>query len=403
MTEGRSDGALPERADQLRASDDDRAQVVARLRTAAGEGRIDLDELEERIAATYRAQYLPDLAPITADLPDDTRGETAAGPSGQRRPARPAGTGGVEHRNPLVMEDDEFRSHLTVYVMVIGMLIGIWLLSGAGHFWPFYPAAGWGIGMGAHYQTAITHQRKRLDRARREGIPSFVELDRIEHEEKKAKRKQRIAKVLPHLPPMPQIPGVPPIEDWFPRGDADDDTGDGDAGATAATDPTRRFAAAMFVDVVGSTQLTEALGDEAWAQVRTRFRTLVGECAEAVGGWEANTAGDGVLVRFDDPGAAVRCAIEIQRRLASQRDRTGFAPEVRIGVHSGDAVDDGGDLIGAVVNLASRVTSVAAPGEIVVTEHVADHVDSGISTEDRGLHTLRGISRPRHLLAVHWR
>jgi class 3 adenylate cyclase len=76
---------------------------------------------------------------------------------------------------------------------------------------------------------------------------------------------------------------------------------------------------------------------------------------------------------------------------------------VRIGVHAGDAVDDGqGDIIGRVVNLAARVTSEAEPGQILITEPVADHVDKDTKLEDRGLVMLRGISQPRHLLAVSW-
>ena len=95
----------------------------------------------------------------------------------------------------------------------------------------------------------------------------------------------------------------------------------------------------MFVDVVGSTGLNEALGDDSWVRVRAGFAPLLGECFEREGGWEVNTAGDGVLARFDAPAAAVSAAIEINRRLARQRDETGFAPSVRIGIHSGDVVD----------------------------------------------------------------
>ena len=85
----------------------------------------------------------------------------------------------------------------------------------------------------------------------------------------------------------------------------------------------------MFVDVVGSTNLNEALGDEQWVRVRAAFRQQVRECAEAHGGWEANTSGDGVLVRFADPASAAAAATEILRRFDRQRSETGFAPSVR--------------------------------------------------------------------------
>jgi class 3 adenylate cyclase len=400
-----------------RISDDDRLQVVTRLREAAGQGAIGLDELEERIEATYEAKTVFDLEPITADLPI-----AAAPPSAVK----------VPHRRPLVMEDDEFRSHFTVYALVIGMLIVIWLASGAGHPWPIYPAAGWGIGIGSHYQVAATHQRKRLARARSLGI-TLAELEIREAEERKAKRKQRRAQraaqfgghgrhgqgrygrygsspavdtameyaesatetALKHVEKalqraVPPVPSPPPAD------------GTTQAQPAAGHGGTTRFVVAMFVDVVGSTGLNEALGDDGWVRVRGHLQDVLRECFEREGGWEVNSAGDGILARFEHPNSATCAAVEIQRRLARQREETGFAPSVRIGIHSGDAVEVGDDLIGGVVNLASRVTGAGEPDQITVTEHVADHLDPSFDTEDRGIHSLKGVSRPRHLLAVRW-
>jgi class 3 adenylate cyclase len=362
VSTARGDGALPEHQPTRRASDADRTQVVDRLRLAAGDGLIGLDELEERLALAYSARTLPELAPLTADLPAET-----APP-----PADRAATRG---RRPIGMEDEDFRGHLTTYCLVIGMLIGIWLLGGAGHFWPFYPAAGWGIGLGAHYQSAATEQRKLAKKARAEGLALDEYKEREEarrHEEKRAGKRHRR-----------RSQGAPPE---LPPGEA----------------PTR-FVVAMFVDVVGSTSLNEALGDQQWVRVRTAFRQQVRECAEAHGGWEANTSGDGVLVRFAEPAAAAGAATEILRRLDRQRTETGFAPSVRIGIHSGDAMEEGDDILGNVVNLAARVTDAADVDEILVTEHVADHLDGRHTTAGRGLHTLKGIARPRHLLALVWR
>jgi adenylate cyclase len=130
----------------------------------------------------------------------------------------------------------------------------------------------------------------------------------------------------------------------------------------------------------------------------------VRSCFRSCGGVEVGTQGDGCLARFSSPVDAVQCAVDIQRQLRDvTEDADGFPLQVRIGVHAGDAVDDGeGDIIGRVVNLASRVTSEAQPGEILVTEPVADHVDKDTKLEDRGLVMMRGIAQPRHLLAVSW-
>lgn len=341
---------------------------MARLRDAAGEGLLGLDELEQRLAATYAARTLPELVPITADLPEV-------------HPPPPAPT---PRRRPLVLEDEEFRGHFTVYCLVIGMLIGIWLLGGAGHPWPFYPAAGWGIGLGAHYQTAITHQRKRLAKANSLGI-SLAELEQREEAEKEKQRRR----------------GGPRREAEVPEGSRSTAPAPPRIAADAA--PSRRFVVALFVDVVNSTSLNEALGDERWMAVRRAYRALVETCVSNHGGWEANSSGDGVLARFDHPEAAVRAAVELLRRLDQRRTETGFAPSVRLGIHSGDAMDEDGDILGTVVNLAARVTDAADVDEILVTEHVADHLDTSFHTSGRGLHTLKGVSRPRHLLAVDWR
>ncbi|MEZ5144385.1 MAG: adenylate/guanylate cyclase domain-containing protein [Acidimicrobiales bacterium] len=107
--------------------------------------------------------------------------------------------------------------------------------------------------------------------------------------------------------------------------------------------------------------------------------------------------------RFASPDDAVRCAVAIQQRLAEQRAHDDDpVPSVRMGVHAGEAVHhDGDDLVGRVVNLASRVTDTAAADEILVTEPVADH-PADVALVDRGLRQLKGFDRPRHLLAVLW-
>lgn len=336
---------VPAQQSAPRPSDEDRARVVERLRNAAGEGVISLEELEGRLSAAYAAGTLPELAPLTADLPEVT--PPRADP-------------------PVVPDDTAFRMHLTVYGLVIGMLVVIWAASGGGlPFWPLFPAAGWGVGLGVHWQVA-----------------------RLAADRRSRRRSQRQPREVERHALGASAPGIPTIAGGAPR--------------NAVPTPSR-FVVAMFVDVVGSTSLNEVLGDEQWVAVRRALRDRVADCAAAHGGWEANTAGDGVLLRFHDPISAATAATELLRRLERQRAETGFAPSVRVGIHSGDAVEDGDDIIGNVVNLAARVTDAADADEILVTEHVADHLDSRHTTDGRGLHTLKGISRPRHLLTLVWR
>ncbi len=169
-----------------------------------------------------------------------------------------------------------------------------------------------------------------------------------------------------------------------------------------ATDgPVKRWVAVMFSDIVNSTRLAEEVGDEEWTGVVGRYREFVRAAFATRGGDEVGTQGDGFLAQFPSPADAVMCAIDIQRDIEDVVE-AGLGLRLRIGVHAGEAVHNDGDLIGRVVNLAARVTSEAAPGEILVTEPVADYVGGRLQLQDRGLRDLRGVPQPRHLLAVVW-
>jgi len=163
-----------------------------------------------------------------------------------------------------------------------------------------------------------------------------------------------------------------------------------------------RYVVVMFADVANSTALNEAMGDHAWTRLRARHLATLRGCIGEHDGAEVSTQGDGIFARFDHPADAVACAVEIQRRIEHHLEETGFAPRVRVGIHAGEAVEDESDLIGNMVNLAARVAAVADPSEICVTEPVADKTGDRFRLEDRGLHTLKGVARPRHLLSVRW-
>jgi len=165
--------------------------------------------------------------------------------------------------------------------------------------------------------------------------------------------------------------------------------------------PVKRWVAVMFSDIVDSTRLAEEVGDEEWTSVVGRYREYVRAAFSTRGGEEVGTQGDGFLAQFPSPADAVLCAIDIQRDIEHVAE-AGLDLRLRIGVHAGEAVHNDGDLIGRVVNLAARVTSEADPGEILVTEPVADNVGARLQLQDRGLRDLRGVPQPRHLLAVVW-
>jgi class 3 adenylate cyclase len=181
-----------------------------------------------------------------------------------------------------------------------------------------------------------------------------------------------------------------------------DRRGPSTAAAPKPSGPERKWVTVMFTDIANSTGLTEDLGDDEWSRILSGHRELVRSLFVAHGGDVVGTQGDGCLGRFPTPAEAVLCAVEVQKDMAQTREDTDFPIQVRIGIHAGEAVEDDGDLVGRVVNVAARVTAETKPGEILVTEPVADYLGGQLRFEDRGLKELRGLAQPRHVLAVRW-
>ena len=106
----------------------------------------------------------------------------------------------------------------------------------------------------------------------------------------------------------------------------------------------------MFTDIVRSTALEEALGDDAWDDLLRWHDETLRALFAAHQGEEVVSTGDGFFVGFDSPDAALGCAVAIQRRLAEHRRQEGFAPEIRIGVHASEAAQVGRNFRGKGVN-----------------------------------------------------
>jgi class 3 adenylate cyclase len=157
----------------------------------------------------------------------------------------------------------------------------------------------------------------------------------------------------------------------------------------------------MFTDIVGSTTLAEALGNEAWTlllqwhddALRASFRMHRGEVV--------NSTGDGFFVAFDEPHNAIECAVAIQRELAAHRRTTGFAPRVRIGLHSADANRHGESYTGIGVHIAARVAALAGGGEIVATAQTLDSVGEFRSSARRE-ETLKGVAENVAVVNIEW-
>jgi class 3 adenylate cyclase len=157
----------------------------------------------------------------------------------------------------------------------------------------------------------------------------------------------------------------------------------------------------MFTDIEGSTNLVEALGDEAWQGVlRWHDETLRSLFAEHKGE-EVVATGDGFFVGFDSPESAIACAVAIQRGLSEHRQKHGFAPQVRIGLHASDATQVGGNFSGKGVHEAARIAAQAEAGEILASSDTA--VDARFPRSDVRSLTLKGITEPVQVVSLDWR
>jgi class 3 adenylate cyclase len=157
----------------------------------------------------------------------------------------------------------------------------------------------------------------------------------------------------------------------------------------------RLLATVLFTDIVGSTERAQATGDRRWRELLDAHDEAARRLVAQEGGRRIKSTGDGVLAVFDGPGRAIRCAVALRKELE------GLGIEIRAGIHTGelDVTDD--DVGGIAVHIAARIMATAGPGEILVSRTVHDLVTgSGIALEDRGTHTLKGLSDPWQLFAA---
>ena len=157
----------------------------------------------------------------------------------------------------------------------------------------------------------------------------------------------------------------------------------------------RVLATVLFTDIVGSTEKAGALGDRRWRQLLESHHQLVRRELVRFRGREIDTAGDGFFAAFDGPARAVRCACAVSSSVKS------LGIEVRAGAHTGECEVIGDKFGGIAVHIGARVAGRAAPGEVLVSGTVKDLVaGSGLSFEDRGRHSLKGLPGDWQLYSV---
>ncbi|MFZ1023405.1 MAG: adenylate/guanylate cyclase domain-containing protein [Thermoplasmata archaeon] len=166
---------------------------------------------------------------------------------------------------------------------------------------------------------------------------------------------------------------------------------------------TRRLAAIMFTDLVGFTKLAQR-DEEAALRLRKEHQSLVRPLFVAHGGREVKTLGDGFLVEFPSAVESVRCAVEIQEAVTRRNALPPVSERIvlRIGIHVGDVVGEGDDILGDAVNVASRIEPLAEPGGICVSGSVFEQVRNKLHLplEKVGSRVLKNVEFPVDLYRV---
>jgi TolB-like protein/class 3 adenylate cyclase len=167
---------------------------------------------------------------------------------------------------------------------------------------------------------------------------------------------------------------------------------------------TRRLAAILAADVVGYSRLMEANENGTLERLKAIRAELIDPKIAERHGRIVKTTGDGMLVEFGSVVDALRCATEVQARMAERNAAVSIDPriELRIGVHQGDIVVEDGDIFGDGVNVAARLEGLAEPGGICVSARVQEDCTGklDIAFEDIGEQALKNIARPLRVYRV---
>jgi class 3 adenylate cyclase len=190
-----------------------------------------------------------------------------------------------------------------------------------------------------------------------------------------------------------------------------DPTGGRDAGPTAQTPAPDAGAVGegtvtiLFSDMVDYAGMTERLGDQASRDVLREHHQIVRGLLSTYGGREIKVQGDGFMVAFGGVARALRCAADMQRSFSVYSEAHRERPiQVHIGVHTGEAMEEDDDFLGHTVIVASRISDVATPGEILVSSLSAQMVErtEEFNFVDAREIMLKGLTRPQAVTTLVW-
>jgi class 3 adenylate cyclase len=174
--------------------------------------------------------------------------------------------------------------------------------------------------------------------------------------------------------------------------------GEGEEKAAATPDLPSSMTAILFADIADSTALTERLGDTAFREKARDLDTALRAIIRNKGGTpiEGKLLGDGVLATFTSARQAIEAA------LACAKAGAQASLPLHLGLHAGDVLREENNVFGGAVNIAARVSSLAAPGEVLVSDIVRGlaRTSAGVGFHDRGEQSLKGVGESVRVWSV---
>ncbi len=364
------DGARP----AVLSSDAERERVALVLRDAAGEGRLTLEELSERLGWVYESRTSKELEAVTRDLPARRSGSATterkrrrwviAVMSGARRRGhwRPeercvalAVMGGCK----LDLRDAEIQG-ARLDITAVSIMGGVKIVVPEGVEVDLSGIAIMG-GKRARIRDLPPRPGTPVNHVRALSLMSGVEVSSRPSRAEKASRR-RAPEIIPA--------GVTSVDELASVVSAERPS----LGSAAAPDGTVTI---LFSDIEGSTVVNERLGDLRWLELLRVHHAVVREQIQAHGGFEVKTHGDGFMVAFSSARRAVECACAIQHAIDREFGGHPEAPvRVRIGLHTGEAIKQGSDFYGKNIVVAARIADSARGGEILTSAVVKQLTES---------------------------
>ena len=171
-----------------------------------------------------------------------------------------------------------------------------------------------------------------------------------------------------------------------------------------ATEKKPSIMTVMFTDMVGSTDLTQARGDQAAQEIVRKHNAIVRTALTQSAGHEVKHTGDGIMASFASAANAVDATVQIQRQVTAHNEKQPNLPlHLRIGLNAGEPIQEEDDLFGSTVQLAARVCAATQSDQTLCTQVVKDLAAGKGSFTDGGMHALKGFRDKFQLWEVLWR